>query len=352
MACASPVGIVYDDLYLAHETGSHPENASRLLKVMEVLEGLSLLKKVRQIPPVAASEEEITAVHRPEYVARVKRICGAGGGYLGVDTILSGKSYDVALLSAGGALTGMREAFKEGGARKVFVLARPPGHHALPDSGMGFCVFNNVAIACKAAKREFGIERMLVVDWDVHHGNGTQDIFYDDPSVLYFSTHQSPHYPGTGRVDEVGVGEGKGFTVNVPLPPGVGDLGYEAVFREILLPIARQYRPGLILVSAGQDIHHQDYLGNMNVTTQGFGTMAEILKQLADDVCGGRLVLMLEGGYNVEALAFAVAEILNRLGDLGLRIDEPFAPPDRTSDHLVRERIEQVKNVQKSFWKI
>jgi acetoin utilization deacetylase AcuC-like enzyme len=223
-----------------------------------------------------------------------------------MDTYVGPHSYAAALRAAGGLLQAV-QAVLQGEANNAFALVRPPGHHAVASRAMGFCLFNNVAIATRYALREFGLERVLIVDFDLHHGNGTQDAFYEEPTVLYFSTHQYPYYPGTGHYQETGRGAGQGYTVNVPLPAGVGDTGYERVFAEILVPVARRYKPQLILASAGYDAHWADPLGGMLLSVSGYVSMARTLVALAEELCQGRLVLTLEGGYSLEALAASIA---------------------------------------------
>ncbi|MCD5409307.1 MAG: histone deacetylase, partial [Methanocellales archaeon] len=225
-----------------------------------------------------------------------------------------------------------------------------PGHHAFSDHGGGFCIFNNIAMGARCAQSRHDMKRVLIVDWDVHHGNGTQDIFYDDASVLYFSLHQSPFYPGTGKMCEVGIDDGSGFTVNVPLPGGTGDAGHVYVLNEVLVPISLEFRPDFVLISAGQDPHFADPIGGMNVTARGFGYLASIVKSIANSTSKGRVVAALEGGYDLTALPYSVLSILNSLGSLGMDIKEPISPPKDELSNQVRERVKEVKEVQKDYW--
>jgi len=259
-------GIVYHPIYLLHETGGHPERKERLTAVLNRIRSEQL--EVDCITPTAATLSQVAAVHGKGYIDQVKAICEHGGGHLDIDTVLSKDSYHAALMAAGGAIKAVDAVLN--GFDSAFALVRPPGHHAMPNRGMGFCIFNNVAIAARHAQAT-GLKKVLIVDWDVHHGNGTNAIFYSDRSVLYFSVHQFPHYPGTGRANEVGEDGAEGTKVNVPLPTGTGDEGYLMVFREILHPIALEFKPDLVLVSAGQDPHKDDPLGGMRLTAAGFG---------------------------------------------------------------------------------
>jgi len=298
--------IVYHPDYLLHETGSHPERKERLLAIMRLIEESGI--DVRNIKPEPASIEQIRYVHDPEYIENVK-YHSEHEIPLDPDTVVCKDSYHAALLAAGGAICAAGLAMS---ADNAFALLRPPGHHALPDRGMGFCLFNNIAIGARHAQQS-GLARVLIVDWDVHHGNGTQHIFYDDPSVFYFSVHQYPHYPGTGSSDETGEGDGCGYTLNVPLPAGSGDAAYIDAFERILAPAALEFDPDIILVSAGFDAHTYDPLAGMAVTTAGFGRMASIVSSIAGKCCEGRLAIMLEGGYDLPALSHSVLAVLEEM---------------------------------------
>lgn len=334
------VGYVYHEDYLKHDTGRHPENAGRLLAVMDSLKNAGLIGKLIPVEPVPAAISQVEYVHSPEHIETVKDFSFLEMP-LDPDTPTSARSFEVALLSAGGVMAAV-DAVIKGTATSVFALVRPPGHHAEPDRSMGFCLFNNVAIAARHARKQ-GIEKVLIVDWDVHHGNGTQKAFYQDNSVLYFSIHEFPHYPGTGRLDEVGEGEGIGFTMNVPLPPGCLDGDYLAVFSEILVPVARQFSPGIILVSAGMDCHRDDPLGGMELTSKGFALMTGVVKSLAEELCGGKLVLALEGGYDYKALGESVIAIFETLLD-GIDVNTGILSEGNM------EIVEKIKKVQGTYW--
>ncbi len=295
--------IVYHPDYLLHDTGSHPERKERLIAIMQLIEDTGI--DLRKIKPEPASIEEIRYVHDPDYITKVREYSKREIP-LDPDTVLCKDSYRAALLAAGGMIRAVDLAAE---GENAFALVRPPGHHALTCSGMGFCLFNNIAIGARHAQK-IGYDRVLIVDWDVHHGNGTQYTFYDDPSVFYFSVHQYPHYPGTGSSDETGTGAGQGYTLNVPLPAGSGDVEYTRAFEEILIPAALRFDPDIVLVSAGFDAHIDDPLAGMAVTTEGFGKMASIVCSIADRCCEGRLAITLEGGYDLYALSHSVVGVL------------------------------------------
>ena len=262
--------------------------------------------------PVAAEIEAITAVHNPALVERVQRTAANGGAWMDPDTYVSAASYDVALLAAGAAVQAV-DIVMSGDQRRVFSLGRPPGHHAERNREMGFCLFNNVAVAARHAIDQYGLSRIAIVDWDVHHGNGTQAIFWEDPNVLFMSLHQYPFFPGTGAHTERGVGRGEGYTFNIPLPAGSGDDLYQQAFTDLVRPALDAFQPELILVSAGFDAHRSDPLAQMQVSTECFAMMADTLNQAALQWCAGRLVLVLEGGYNLQALGDSVVTVINAL---------------------------------------
>jgi len=321
------VGFVYDPIYLKHDTGQHVENAERLKAIISHLEQTGLKQQLTLIEPRAASVEELSSVHHEQYILRIQDVAQRGGGWLDPDTVMSPDSYEAALYAAGGAIKAT-EAVMNGEVGSAFALVRPPGHHATPRRAMGFCLFNNVAVATKYALTKHNLERIAIIDFDVHHGNGTQEIFYDSPQVMYVSTHEYPFYPGTGDVGETGSGVAKGTTVNIPLRAGYGDNEYLQVFKQIIVPAARRFKPQFILVSAGYDTHWADGLALMQVTTTGFALMVKIIKQLADELCSGRLVFSLEGGYNLNALATSVKATFDIL--LGnTNIEDPLGQPQR-----------------------
>jgi acetoin utilization deacetylase AcuC-like enzyme len=265
-----------------------------------------LLAKLTRIKSRRITRQWLSLVHRPDYIDRVKRSCEAEIGWVdSPDAPASTDSYEVAIAAAGGVLAAV-DAVMAGDVRNVFCAVRPPGHHALPGRAMGFCLFNNVAVAARYLQKRHDVSRVLIVDWDVHHGNGTQEVFYNDPSVLYFSVHRYPFYPGTGSASETGTGRGRGFTINVPLRGGAGDAHYKRVFEETLNPAAIEFDPDFVIISAGFDAHEKDPLGRMRVSSDQFGEMTALVKRIADKCCKGRLVSVLEGGYSLEGLAQSV----------------------------------------------
>jgi acetoin utilization deacetylase AcuC-like enzyme len=268
---------------------------------------------LRIYSPRHASTDELLLCHGADYVTMVERTKSLEHADFDPDTHTSTDTWETATLAVGGVLTAVDAVF-DGEAQNAFAVVRPPGHHALPERAMGFCFFNNVAIAAAYLVRVRGLQRVLILDWDVHHGNGTQEIFYESPQVLYMSTHQFPFYPGTGRLDEIGAGAGTGFTVNVPLPAMFGDNEYLRVFDDLLMPIARQFNPEFILISSGFDCHYRDPLGGMRVTEGGFVAMTHRLKRLAAECCSGKIVAALEGGYDLRALADSGRAVLEELG--------------------------------------
>ncbi len=305
-----PTALVYGDLYLEHKTGEgFPERPARLEAILKRLREKDLLPQLLLLEPTPAALEWITEIHSPAYAERVKKQCeGAGDGVVRFDGVgdvpVCRKSYDVALAAAGGVLRAV-DAVMEGKARNAFCAIRPPGHHALKDKAMGFCIFNNVAIAARYIQKKHKLARVLIVDWDVHHGNGTQDLFYEDGGVLYFSTHLSPFYPGTGDAGETGKGKAEGLVINVPLAAGAGDAEVKKAYEEKLKPAALAFKPDFVLISCGFDSHVNDTLGRLAITTEGFRWMTRFVKEIAETSAKGRLISMMEGGYNLDNLANA-----------------------------------------------
>ncbi|MFC1783782.1 histone deacetylase, partial [Planctomycetota bacterium] len=301
---------------LEHQTGEgFPETPLRLPAIINRLKDEGIYDLLHHLGPESGPEalEWILTVHSSEYVERAKNSCLAGLGTLDTsDMPISQRSYEVALAAVSGVLSAV-DAVMAGEIKNAFCAVRPPGHHAMPDEAMGFCMFNNVAVAARYIQKQYGLSRILIIDWDVHHGNGTQAMFYDDPTVLYFGTHQYPFYPGTGSESEKGIAEGYEYTINVPLSAGVGDAEFIKAFMEKLVPAAESFQPDFVLISAGFDAHEGDILGGMNVTTACYAELTRIVMDIAQQYCQGRLVSLLEGGYNLELQAEAVAAHLQVL---------------------------------------
>ena len=303
-----PTALLRSPVFQGHDTGGHPENPRRLAAIEAELERAGLLGGRPEVPFGPAPLEALARVHDPRYLALVEEVARSGGAWLDADTMVGPDSWDVARLAAG-ATVAATEAVLAGRVGRAFCLVRPPGHHATPSHGMGFCLVNSVAVAAAHALAG-GLARVAIVDWDVHHGNGTQDAFYATDRVLFCSVHQSPLYPGTGAADERGEGQGAGYTLNVPLRPGGDDRTYARVFAEQIGPAVRAYRPELVFVSAGFDAHAADPLANMRMSEAGFAHLATVVSGLAEELCDGRLVALLEGGYDLPALAGSVAATL------------------------------------------
>jgi acetoin utilization deacetylase AcuC-like enzyme len=346
--------LVYDERCLAHDNGStivdararewldapHPESAARIARSLAVLQASGVADRLEPVAARAATDDDLALVHSREHVGRIRAACSSDAPIVvGPQARAGGGSWEPALLSAGGTLAAVDHVLA-GRSRNAYVLCRPPGHHASRDTAMGFCLFNNVAIAARHAQREHGLERIAIVDWDVHHGNGTHDTFYEDGSVLFVSLHQDALYPeDAGRAQDTGGGDGVGATVNVPLPAGTGDRGYLLAFERIVVPALRAFGPELVLVSAGQDPAASDPLGRMSVTTEGFRAMTGAVEDAADDLCDGRLVAVQEGGYSADHLPYCVLAIVERLAELSpalpgdpLEIDVPSSLRDWEAD--------------------
>lgn len=345
-------GVVKDRRYLDHVMDpGHPESPDRLREIYvgieeEEMKGRGLSK----VKPRPVTREELETVHSPAYIDLIASTAGKPYVRLDPDTSTCAKSYETALLAAGGVLE-MIKVVMQGKLNNGFALVRPPGHHAERDKAMGFCLFNNIAIGAHYAFRNFSLQRILIVDWDVHHGNGTQNSFYEDPRALYFSTHRWGFYPGTGAATDVGRGRGEGFTVNVPLSPGTGDAEYGILFEKLLKPIALEYQPQLILVSAGFDTHYNDPLGGMDVSERGFARMTQLLMEIADATCQGKLVLTLEGGYNIAAQRRSVKAVFEELSQ-AMPLDKTDLLEEEKAKYPGMEKfLLQLIGIHKRYWK-
>jgi acetoin utilization deacetylase AcuC-like enzyme len=298
--------------YVEHDMSGHPEHAGRIRAVWKKLESCRLKARMKHIEPQPVTDEQIRAVHTDEYLAMLNWMSGQSNIWFDADTYAVATSPEIARLSAGGVVTAVDEVLN-GRADNALAAVRPPGHHALAGRGMGFCILGNVPIAVRHAQKVHGIERVMIVDFDVHHGNGTQDMFYDDDSVLFISTHQHPFYPGTGTLNETGAGKGEGYTINIPLSAGHGDKNYGLIFDQIVWAAARRFQPQLIMVSAGFDAHWTDPLAMMRLSLTGYAHLSHELVQMAEELCNGRIVFAMEGGYDLEALSCGICNIAHAL---------------------------------------
>ena len=356
---------IYDQQFQKHLTpGAHPESPSRLAAIENALHRSELIKEIQVGTPRMASPDELCSVHDAAYIEELettgKKVAETGGTVqLDLDTFMSPESFRTAKLAAGAGLVAL-DAVARGQFSSSFVAVRPPGHHALVDKPMGFCLFNNVAVAARYAQKMLSLKRVLIIDWDVHHGNGTQDMFYDDPSVCFISFHQYPLWPFTGWYTEDGNGEGKGYNINIPLPAGTGDRGYLKAWESIVEPIGEEFNPDLILLSAGYDAHQFDPLGQQQISTDGYQRLSSKLADLAERT-GSKLVVFLEGGYNTQTLAESAINtmsVLNAPDADHRQASELFGTThggaahtkDRSVD-LVDERIEGTRKHFSKYWK-
>ena len=338
-------GFVLDDCYFLHDPGSrHPESPKRLLAIKQALATIGAAERWERLQARPAQMDELELVHHREHLEHVKQAAMRAPSYLDPDTVVSSESYRTGLFAAGGVLECV-DAICKGSLRRAFAFVRPPGHHAEPAKAMGFCLFNNVALAAAYARVVYHLERVAVIDNDLHHGNGTQAIFYDDPHVLYISSHQFPFYPGTGNFDEVGCKEGKNYTLNFPLLAGTQDSTFVPIYSKIVRPILEQYQPQLILVSAGFDAHFKDPLGGLRITQDGYASSSASLIRAAEHCCGGRICFVLEGGYSYEALIECTQAVMAEMEkknpqELELRESPLF--------HLISRRLKEIAG---SLWK-
>ena len=348
--------IVYSPRYLDHDPGSdHPESPSRLEFIMKGLEESGILagKSCSLVEPEPASSEELELVHEADYVRLVEQVCGSGGGILDLgDTVVSPESCEVARLAVGGALKAINLVMK-GRSKNAFAVVRPPGHHAGPYYAMGFCIFNNIAIAAAHLLRNFHLKRVLILDIDAHHGNGTQETFYETDDVVYISLHQDPMgFPGTGFIDETGSDRGLGYTVNIPLPFFTGDSAYWKAFKEIVIPIVNQYKPQFILVSAGFDGYYRDTVADLSLSAYIYPRLFRCILELANKFSKDRVVAVLEGGYRLSFLKKIVTSIIAQMSGLDYGISDRRPPSDPYVQKMAEKMIEEVKRTQASYWSL
>jgi len=376
----SRTGFVFDEHYLGHDTGvqttvftcngsfeaspePHPSSLYITRRIKEFLDGTGLTAMMHPIAARAATEDEIAVYHTREYIEGIRTLAAGGTvqgswGEIDDETVISPGSFEAALYAAGGSINAVSAVMNEE-VRNAYALLRPPGHHATRNQAMGFCIFNNTVIAAHHARNAFGLERILIVDWDVHHGNGTQDAFYSDPGVLFISLHQENWYPKlSGELEQVGSGAGAGYTINIPLPAGTGDRGYRAAFEQIVVPIGLQYRPQLVIITAGQDPNWLDPLAQMMVTMDGFHQMSELMVNLAKEVCDGKLVMLQAGGYSTAYVPYCTVAAVEPLLGVDVRLIDLYATSselERCKSVLTRETrraIEEARRWHRGWWKI
>lgn len=337
------LGYVYSPVFLKHSSAGHPEAPQRLEAILEAWEDSGLLSQLVAIEPTPASEERLLRVHSQKHLNTLANADRRGGIQIDADTYMNEFSREAAYLAAGAAMNAV-DAVMTGIVEAAFSLARPPGHHATRDLAMGFCLINNIAVAAQYAVDRYNLERVLIMDFDVHHGNGTQDIFYASPQVYYFSTHRYPFYPGSGHWRDIGAEEGRGYTFNVPLPHSVGNEQFARILDTLLYPSMERYQPQLVLVSAGYDAHWADPLGALTLLdAQGFGYMTEVLHSIAREYAQGHIVFILEGGYNFEALASSSTATVKTL--MGEKLDEdPVGSPPRP-ERDITDLIEYLQGI-------
>ncbi len=338
-------GIILDDIFLEHDPGPfHPERCERLVSIQSGLATYANHEKLRRLTSRAATKDELLLVHSSSHIQKVSLTSGRSSTQLDPDTSTSARSYEAAL-SAAGSLPVLIDALFQGQIQNGFAFVRPPGHHAEPDCAMGFCLFNNIAVGAAYALEKHGLKRVLVLDFDVHHGNGTQRAFYDRSDVLFISTHQYPLYPGTGDLSELGESAGLGYTLNFPLPAGTGDPTYNSIFRQIIHPVSKAFAPQLVLVSAGYDAYASDPLAGMAMTPEGFAGLTQTIVRLAHETCGGKLAFILEGGYHLDGLRTSILRTLDLLSGQDQRVME--WPPTPQFEVV----LSQTRKAFGHFWK-
>ncbi|MDH3269597.1 MAG: histone deacetylase [Ignavibacteria bacterium] len=337
-------GIVYDPIFLKHDQPGHPETAKRLESIISLLKEKDLMQKVVEIKSRQTETDEITLYHSKDYVEYVSEFCEKGGGYLDPDTYSNKYSFTAAATAVGSCID-LTKSVINGELKNGFALLRPPGHHALTNRSMGFCLFGNIAIAAKVALTQPGIRKVAIVDIDVHHGNGTQALVGDDPNILFISTHQYPYYPGTGRIREIGHGDSEGTIVNIPLQAGVGDEGFKMVYEKVINPCIERFNPDLILISAGYDAHWDDPLADLNLSLTGYNWISRELVKYAGRVCGGKIVFFLEGGYNLVVLQYGVTNTIRGL--MGIELcDDPLGQ-SKTPEPDIKKLISELRQIHK-----
>lgn len=343
--------IFYSESFLNHQTLGHPESPERLKSILKTLDNHNVLSRLSSSQPAEIDLKTLYTLHPREHVEHIKSFSKtAGNGQrIDEDTVVSEGSYQAAIQAAGSSIEMIDRLLKDK-CQNVFSFVRPPGHHAMPDHTMGFCLFNNIALAARYAIDNYGLERILILDWDAHHGNATEHMFYEESEVLFVSWHQDPNWPGTGAIDDIGSEKGVGYNINIPLPIGYGKHSLLKTFDELIVPISNIYKPQLILVSAGYDSHYADPLTQMGATANVFGVLTEKVMQLADRWCDGRVGFMLEGGYHLSGLSYSVlSTVLTLINEQATAVDEPTIESDDCDESQLNELIVTIKQTQPLF---
>jgi acetoin utilization deacetylase AcuC-like enzyme len=341
-------GIIFDEKYIEHKLSiGHLESPERLIETMEILKKILDKPDIKLLKPKSATKEALLRVHEKQYIDDIMTM-SKNGNTLSLDTPIPRGTYEIAKLSAGGAiLAGDLVCKKE--FDNAFALTRPPGHHAGKSFGGGFCFFNNMAIMIEHLREKQNIKKIAILDWDVHHGNGTQDIFYEDPNVFFFSTHQSPLYPGTGKITEIGEEEGKGYNINIPLDYGTSGKSFLFLLKNLFEPIVKQFKPDMIAVSAGYDAYFDDPLAGLNFTVNTYAQATSLLKNLSNKICDDKIVFLLEGGYNLKGLSNAILATISTLNGNTI-INEPIPPPQQKIDEFTKNQIKKIKEILSDYW--
>ncbi|MBX9987816.1 MULTISPECIES: class II histone deacetylase [Priestia] len=358
---------IWDERFLNHDTGKvqyifeggevvEPcdefENKHRMTVIKEMIEKSGLAQHLVRQSPYEATEEDLLRVHTKDHIQRVQKACKAGTREIGPEAYASAETEGIARLSAGAVMKAVDTVMESETISKVYAQIRPPGHHASSDQAMGFCFYNNVAVGAAYAIEHYGLKRIVILDWDVHHGNGTQDIFYERDDVLVISIHEEDYFPlESGQVHEIGQGKGEGYNINIPVPPLTGDEGYQYVFESIIAPVIKQFQPELIIISAGQDANALDPISRLMVTREGFKYMANKMRELAESYCEGRLIVAQEGGYNLAYLPIATMGVVEGLTGIDVNWKDPHILPQRKTPPALFEAVDNVINYQKRFWK-
>ncbi|MGF7185699.1 acetoin utilization deacetylase AcuC-like enzyme [Desulfitispora alkaliphila] len=345
------VGLITSSDYLLHDTQVHPESKKRIIEIEKHAKENNLWDRFVFFEPEKITLDQLTKIHTPEYVSCLERFAASGGGRWDPDTVVCDKSYEIALLSCGGAVKAV-DLLLEGEVSKAFALIRPPGHHAERDRGMGYCLFNNTAMSAVSAKNYDDIEKVAIIDIDAHHGNGIEKIFYEDATTLYLSIHQSPLFPGTGFIRNSGSGDGEGYNINIPILKQTGYSGYYFAVKKIIEPILNQYKPNLIIVALGLDAYYMDPLTNLSLDAKGYEMLTDEILAISEKLCDGKAAFILEGGYSIPGVGKPAAAVMSRLMNVKLKDAFYEEKCDNSFSPEARERLDSVIKWQKRYWQL